>query len=791
MQCTYNINGLKVVVDGDNNDYLINSKLIDKLNKEQLQQIIDSVIEDASETIQKTISIDTLKKEGIVTNTTASELADMGIFDLEIPEEFKDTKILYAKNIQFNGETLKDIVINSNGEEIFIIRDHTDATKVAAYLQVMWAIYKQNNSTFENIEYSSDNKILKAILKWYQDNPRKETVYSTKDGQVKKEQKVVKVDDIKGILIEYLSHKTFFSKSSNIIDIDGKQISIGAFLRKYIANLRGDLTNPIEYDLDFLNILLSESTINNNSRVINIKDLNSIIYKVFGINLNKIDSISKLKEVIDKSENEDIVNLRNDFKFEQFDNIEDITEAFLLFTFSGDSRFNYKFSSKTDRTIILKRNNQTILERFNIAMDTIQILPVDQYRGFNIYDYSGIFFITETDLKESYTGTYYNSKTDAKVVIDKIINSKIIRDDFRLSFQSINDSSHIKSKKSIPTSTKVSILKSDIQFNLNKANSNRFFSESYQRALESIIEQSLELKDTIIEILDTPEKVGLFLGSELGTTKEKLEAIKNGKPKTYYVENKIDKDTYAYFPMKDDYITDVKQNPVIPTVQYFTAISKLFNKLGVKVNLVSRKELDELGINGVDSLNSKAFIYNGEIYINTTIASTSDLFHEYIHLVLGVIKTTKNGMSKYMQLMDALLKTDKGKDQFNKMKKIYKGRSQVDIVEETFAKMLSDYLRKEAVIDTDGNLNFGEITSEINTAIATIFDDAKDQFELSTVFKRSINGLFSNFTKHMKFFLASIAQKQLKESLDKSVQYRKIQNLIQKGIEGGNIKEEC
>jgi len=180
----------------------------------------------------------------------------------------------------------------------------------------MGAIYKQNNSTFENIEYSSDNKILKAILKWYQDNPRKETVYSTKDGQVKKEQKVVKVDDIKGILIEYLSHKTFFSKSSNIIDIDGKQISIGAFLRKYIANLRGDLTNPIEYDLDFLNILLSESTINNNSRVINIKDLNSIIYKVFGINLNKIDSISKLKEVIDKSENKDIVNLRNDFKFE-------------------------------------------------------------------------------------------------------------------------------------------------------------------------------------------------------------------------------------------------------------------------------------------------------------------------------------------------------------------------------------------------------------------------------------------------------------------------------------------
>lgn len=54
---------------------------------------------------------------------------------------------------------------------------------------------------------------------------------------------------------------------------------------------------------------------------------------------------------------------------------------------------------------------------------------------------------------------------------------------------------------------------------------------------------------------------------------------------------------------------------------------------------MAKTELADFGQkNGIDVYNTRAFIYNGEIYINSSKANVSDVFHEMAHIFLGVLK---------------------------------------------------------------------------------------------------------------------------------------------------------
>ena len=61
------------------------------------------------------------------------------------------------------------------------------------------------------------------------------------------------------------------------------------------------------------------------------------------------------------------------------------------------------------------------------------------------------------------------------------------------------------------------------------------------------------------------------------------------------------------------------------------------------VNLLTASQIAEkfpaTGKIHIDPNIAKAFIYDGEIYVNTTIASGDDLLHEYTHIILGVLKS--------------------------------------------------------------------------------------------------------------------------------------------------------
>ena len=67
--------------------------------------------------------------------------------------------------------------------------------------------------------------------------------------------------------------------------------------------------------------------------------------------------------------------------------------------------------------------------------------------------------------------------------------------------------------------------------------------------------------------------------------------------------------------------------------------------------MVTSEEVKENFKNIADPNIDKAFVYNGEVYINTSIAKSSDLLHEYTHLILGIIKSNPELVHNYEELV--------------------------------------------------------------------------------------------------------------------------------------------
>jgi hypothetical protein len=110
----------------------------------------------------------------------------------------------------------------------------------------------------------------------------------------------------------------------------------------------------------------------------------------------------------------------------------------------------------------------------------------------------------------------------------------------------------------------------------------------------------------------------------------------------------------------------------------------------VQINMLSAEEISKK-FPEINANTSKAFIKDDEIYINTTIASSSDLLHEYSHLILGVLKTDPNLRKNYEQLM-YLVASKLSKEEIDRFRRKYNEVSEMDLMEEIFVEKFSNYV---------------------------------------------------------------------------------------------------
>ena len=120
---------------------------------------------------------------------------------------------------------------------------------------------------------------------------------------------------------------------------------------------------------------------------------------------------------------------------------------------------------------------------------------------------------------------------------------------------------------------------------------------------------------------------------------------------------------------------------------------KISDKLGIKIHVETQSNLEQLFSEwGEEILNdAKGFVRNGEIYINGSVATEKDLFHEYTHIMLGVLKA--RNFDNYYNLMDIVANTDIGKNIKNLKRKNYPNLSDSDLNEEVFADLFADFIQ--------------------------------------------------------------------------------------------------
>ena len=298
--------------------------------------------------------------------------------------------------------------------------------------------------------------------------------------------------------------------------------------------------------------------------------------------------------------------------------------------------------------------------------------------------------------------------------------------------------------------------------------------------------------------MNTPEKavtyiykINELLGMEDRTNAQELVNIANNIAESdsnyYYIEDRKSLGSngweYKVIPTDKDQIEEYKKKQNAPITMWMSAISTaLQNQFGVPINLVTSEEVSK-ELKGIADPNiDKAFIYNGEVYVNTSIASTNDLLHEHVHLVLGMLKSNPELRGNYERLLNLVLSTDEGSFTMNKLRDRYSELSQMDLAEEVFAKLFSNYVRRHTSLQTDQVFSASE--EQLKKLTKSVFNT--NITDVKEFYGKSITSIFGKFNKEVAKMLQSpdIDFGSTKNS-------RKISAWISKQVADGNIIEKC
>lgn len=150
----------------------------------------------------------------------------------------------------------------------------------------------------------------------------------------------------------------------------------------------------------------------------------------------------------------------------------------------------------------------------------------------------------------------------------------------------------------------------------------------------------------------------------------------NKRPSSYTIKNKTNVEV-------DATVTPTKSSAVLNSM-----IGKLNKLYGTKFIPVTIAELNSAEWKGLipESKLAKAFVYNGNIYVNTDIASIDSPIHEMLHIFLGSMRyTDPDFYLQTVQLAEQL-------PAFQRIASIYNNRTRLDLLEETFVEEFGKYL---------------------------------------------------------------------------------------------------
>lgn len=220
-------------------------------------------------------------------------------------------------------------------------------------------------------------------------------------------------------------------------------------------------------------------------------------------------------------------------------------------------------------------------------------------------------------------------------------------------------------------------------------------------------------------------------------------------------------------------IQDFADQNMNSIIEYFNNQIKLPSGQPL-IKAITRSELIALSTENNLGLEDKVdavrgFVFNGQIYINTSNANASDIFHELSHIFLGVLKATN--LQAYNEIITSYQKKNTYNYQFNRHRKTYQHYSEQDVIEETVADLLAEELFKAKQL--------GEAQVQ-GDALLSLFEDI---FKRSQSFVNDIKDNGLGFSRYMGSLL--------NENLGTVQRNMKISDLVKQYIKEGKITENC
>lgn len=277
--------------------------------------------------------------------------------------------------------------------------------------------------------------------------------------------------------------------------------------------------------------------------------------------------------------------------------------------------------------------------------------------------------------------------------------------------------------------------------------------------------KTAENKNTDInQLIKSNQKLGKKIVDKINKAETKsylVEEMRGNIATLKYLENNGNKiDITGKFG--DEAATKPTTASMEQAVQYFN------EKFGIAINTMSQTELNDFGQqNKINVKNARAFIYNGQIYINSSNANVSDVFHEMAHIFLGVLK------AKYPDSYQAIITKYQQKPKF---------RTNLDYINEAYTNFAMQDKLEECVADMIADQMFQK---------QSLLKEFKGQD-----FLEDFKFIFDNFPQNVANPIAesglsfdTFMKEGILENSEAIKRNMKIANLIRQNIELGKIKE--
>lgn len=233
----------------------------------------------------------------------------------------------------------------------------------------------------------------------------------------------------------------------------------------------------------------------------------------------------------------------------------------------------------------------------------------------------------------------------------------------------------------------------------------------------------------------------------------------------------------------NEYENQAESNPINSVSFLNNSIYKLSKLYGIKFHNITNSELNspewKNKISNVNTIN--AFIYNGEIYINTDNTSIDAPLHELMHLLLGSIKFTNPDL--YYSLTSLSSKFTN----YEKLIRTFKNRTNSDINEELFITEFSRYVTgQDSVFQELSEDVLHEISYNVNRLLDSVFMGTYSAKEIDS------KKLYAMDMKSLASRLNSAAlNNEFYGKLDDAEIHRILQNKKSELLKSGELKEYC